>query len=205
MMGYLQVSLQDMIKELGNERETVKRIVSEFSCPLNKDVENFLRDSAITFAEQGVANTHLVFASYKDRPVLVGYYTLCLKTIRVANKSVSSNLRRRLNKFAAANPDTGAMYIVSPLIAQLGKNYANEYNKLITGDELLSMALDRVREIQRISSGKTVYVECEDKPRLLEFYESNGFVVFNKRMLERDETEVMNGQYLMQLLKYMDK
>ena len=41
MTGYLQVSLQDMIKELGNERETVKRIVSEFSCPLNKDVEFF--------------------------------------------------------------------------------------------------------------------------------------------------------------------
>ncbi len=204
MMGYLQVSLQDMIKELGNERETVKRIVSEFSCPLNKDVENFLRYSAITFAEQGVANTHLVFASYKDKPVLVGYYTLCLKTIRIAKKSVSSNLRKRLNKFAAANPDTGAMYIVSPLIAQLGKNYTNEYNKLITGDELLNLALDRVREIQRISSGKTVYVECEDKPRLLEFYESNGFVTFNKRMLERDETEVMNGQYLMQLLRYLD-
>ncbi len=204
MTGYLQVSLQDMIKELGNERETVKRIVSEFSCPLNKDVEFFLRSSAITFSEQGIANTHLVFASYKDEPVLVGYYTLCLKTIRVTRSSVSSNLRRRLNKFAAANPDTGEMYIVSPLIAQLGKNYTNGYNKLITGDELLSMALDRVREIQRISSGKTVYVECEDNPKLLEFYESNGFVTFNKRILEKDETDVMNGQYLMQLLRYLD-
>lgn len=204
MTGYLQVSLQDMIKELGNERETVKRIVSEFSCPLNKDVEFFLHSSAITFSEQGIANTHLVFASYKDEPVLVGYYTLCLKTIKVTRSSVSSNLRRRLNKFAAANPDTGEMYIVSPLIAQLGKNYTNGYNKLITGDELLSMALDRVREIQRISSGKTVYVECEDNPKLLEFYESNGFVTFNKRILEKDETDVMNGQYLMQLLRYLD-
>lgn len=204
MTGYVQVSLYDMIKELGSDRESVKRIVSEFSCPLNKDVENFLRHTAITFAEQGVANTHLVFASYKETPVLVGYYTLCLKTIRISRACVSSNLRRRLNKFAAANPDTGAMYIVSPLIAQLGKNYANEYNKLISGDELLNMALDRVREIQRISSGKTVYVECEDNPKLLEFYESNGFVTFNKRILEKDETEVLNGQYLMQLLRYLD-
>ena len=163
-----------------------------------------MRSSAITFSEQGIANTHLVFASYKDEPVLVGYYTLCLKTIRVTKSSVSSNLRRRLNKFAAANPDTGEMYIVSPLIAQLGKNYTNGYNKLITGDELLSMALDRVREIQRISSGKTVYVECEDNPKLLEFYESNGFVTFNKRILEKDEADVMNGQYLMQLLRYLD-
>lgn len=204
MMGFMQVSLQDMIKELGNERETVKGIVSEFSCPLNADVEHFFRSTAITFAEQGIANTYLVFASYKDKPVLVGYYTLCMKTIRIAKKSVSSNLRRRLNKFAAANPDTGAMYIVSPLIAQLGKNFTNDYNKLITGDELLELALNRVREIQRICGGKTVYLECEDKPKLLDFYESNGFVTFNKRMLEKDEADVMNGQYLMQLLRYLD-
>lgn len=34
--------------------------------------------------------------------------------------------------------------IVAPLIAQLGKNYANGYNKLITGDELLAMALEKL-------------------------------------------------------------
>ena len=34
MTGYVQVSLYDMIKELGSDRENVKRMVSEFSCPL---------------------------------------------------------------------------------------------------------------------------------------------------------------------------
>ena len=36
----------------------------------------------------------------------------------------------------------------TPLIAQLGKNYQHGYNTLITGDELLKLACDKVKEIQ---------------------------------------------------------
>lgn len=204
MDGYAQVSLHDMINELGEKSETIHKLISEFSCPLNKDVERFFKESAIEFAKQSIAPTYLIFASYKDELVQVGYYTLCTKTIQVAKKHVSSNLRKRLKKFAAINPETGDLVVISPLIAQLGKNYCNGYNKLIPGDILLKMAIDRVREGQRIFGGKTVYVECEDKPKLLDFYQRNGFVTFNKRLLERDETDVMQGEYLMQLLRYLD-
>lgn len=39
MTGYGLVNLKDMIQELGEGR--TKEILSEFSCPLNKDVEFF--------------------------------------------------------------------------------------------------------------------------------------------------------------------
>lgn len=204
MDGYAQISLLDMIEKLGDKSNTLHKLISEFSCPLNKDVEKFFKTSAITFAKQNLAPTYMVFTSYQGQLVQVGYYTLCTKTIHVSKARVSSNLRKRLLKFSAVNRETGDLVIVSPLIAQLGKNYYNDYNTLISGDILLKMAIDRVRDAQKALGGKTVYVECEDKPRLLDFYQRNGFVTFNKRLLERDETEVMHGEYLMQLLRYLE-
>ena len=61
MTGYKIVNLKMMIEELGEDR--AKAILSQFSCPLNKDVEQFLRTKAISFAKQGWAQTHLVMAS----------------------------------------------------------------------------------------------------------------------------------------------
>lgn len=57
--------------------------------------------------------------------------------------------------------------------------------------------------MQVIVGGKMVYLECEDKPRLIEFYSRNGFVNFGKRYLDKDETDTQSGEYLIQMLKYM--
>ena len=68
---------------------------------------------------------------------------------------------------------------------------------------LLSYACDTVKQAQALLGGKIVYLECEDKVRLLEFYRNNGFVDFGKRELEVDEKDDMEGKYLIQLLKYL--
>lgn len=91
----------------------------------------------------------------------------------------------------------------APLIAQLGKNYFHQYNELITGDELLKLACDKVKEIQLSLGGRFVYLECEDKEKLLDFYGSNGFVNFGKRFMDKDEEEKMDGKYLIQMMKYI--
>ena len=71
------------------------------------------------------------------------------------------------------------------------------------GDELLKLALDKVREMQMIVGGKVVYLECEDRPCLKDFYSSNGFVDFGRRQLDSDEVGFGVDQYLVQMLKYM--
>lgn len=74
---------------------------------------------------------------------------------------------------------------------------------MITGDELLKLACDKIKSIQDEIGGKVTYLECEDKPKLIEFYESNGFVNFGKRELDKDEKDDLSGQYLIQMLKYL--
>lgn len=87
-------------------------------------------------------------------------------------------------------------------MAQLGKNFEGGYNNLITGNELLKIACDSVREIQRIVGGKYVYLECEDNPRLTDFNESNRFVSFGTRYLVVDELGQFKRIYFILMLKY---
>lgn len=203
MTGYRVVNLALLIEELGED--AAKSILSNFSCPLNPDVEFFLSKKAIDFAKQGWAQTHLVFASYKDVPVLVGYFALSNKTICVPGKNLSQTLKKRLAKFATYDSTTKAYVLSAPLIAQLGKNYYNGYDQLITGDELLDQACSKIGKIQFDLGGKFTYIECEDKPKLIDFYSRNGFCKFDIRKLDRDETEMLHGEYLVQMLKYIHK
>ena len=204
MTGYKVVNLKMMIEELGEDH--TKAVLSHFSCPLNKDVEQFIRSKAISFANQGWAQTHLVMASYKGEPVLVGYFALASKHITISSKifqSRSNGTRKRIAKFASYDPGIKSYILSAPLIAQLGKNYSNGYNRLITGDEILDIACEKISRIQYDLGGRFAYVECEDKAALIDFYSRNGFCEFDHRRLDADETDLLSGEYLVQLLKYI--
>ncbi|MFR1823122.1 MAG: N-acetyltransferase [Clostridium saudiense] len=202
MAGYKQFVLKEMIEQLGEE--SVKAILSNFSCPQNLDVEKFIKDKAIEFSKQNIASTHLVFAEYKEKLEIVGYFTLSPKTVYIKKGNLSNTLKKRVSKFGTYDENIKGYSIPAPLIAQLGKNFTNGLNKLITGDELLKMACDKIKTIQANMGGKITYLECEDKPKLIEFYKSNGFVNFGKRTLDRDEKDDLSGEYLIQMLKYLN-
>ena len=117
--------------------------------------------------------------------------------------NMSKTLQKKISKFSQPDVSMKRYIMSAPLIAQLGKNFNKGYDKLITGDELLKLACDKVKSIQTDVGGKFVYLECEDKPQLIDFYTSNGFVNFGKRNLDKDETDVMSGGYLVQMLRYL--
>ena len=87
------------------------------------------------------------------------------------------------------------------LIAQLGKNFQYENDKRITGKQLLNLAIDKIREIQYMAGGKVMFLEAENKEKLLNFYErKNGFKQFNTRPVMSKEE---NGHTLVQLLQVL--
>jgi len=198
--GYSILSLGDILAEKGED--FCREILSCFSCPLNPDVEKFLtKRAAIDFEKQSISRTFLVYASYKHKKVICGYFTIANKFILVPKSAVPKTLGHRLRKFAIPQSPGGGFVISAQLVAQLGKN--NDYRHLISGDELLKMAIDKIVEAQRIIGGKIVYVECEDKPQLTQFYERNLFIRFGARQLDKDEQDEMAGAELLQYLKYI--
>lgn len=194
------VNLIDLIGEMGED--FAKKILSSFSCPLNPEIQKFLHEDAIDFAKKQTAVTHLAFAEYSGQQVLVGYYTLALKMINISKASFPSRtLWDRVQRFARCNKNENQCEIVAPLIAQLGKNYTDVYANLISGDDLIEYACKKVAMIQHNIGGKVVYLECENKPKLIEFYELNGFREFGTRLRGKDEPD-LEGKYLIQMIKY---
>lgn len=204
MSGYIGINLRDIITDEELGESAAKGILSSFSCPLNPDVEHFFKHTALEFTKQGISSTYLIMASYKNEYVLVGYFTLANKIFCIKKDSLPNRKwRSRMAKFGQFDPEIQRYTISAPLIGQLGKNYTNSYNTLITGDELLKLALDKVKEMQNIVGGKIVYLECEPKERLIEFYTKNGFVNFGSRILDKDEITTTPGESLIQMLRYM--
>lgn len=203
MDGYRQIPLTQYLSAMREDStQSDNSLIPPFSCPLNPDIEDFLKHKAAEFDRQSISRTFLVFASYKDVPVLVGYYTLANKVIVIRQRNVSSRMWKRVQKFGSVSAENKTCCISAPLIGQLGKNFENGYNTLITGSELLQMAIDQIRITQNILGGKIIYLECEDDPHLIEFYNKNQFYEFDRRRKDKDEENLL-GDTLVQMLCYL--
>lgn len=55
--------------------------------------------------------------------------------------------------------------------------------KGINGNELMDLTFEILEKVQHDIGGGIVFLECEDKVKLLNFYQSekNGFIPFNER------------------------
>ena len=167
-MAFAVIRLSDLVDEVGEE--FAKELFSDFSCPINDDVEKFLKEKAILFQGMDISRTFLVFTSHQAENVFIGYFALALKTLPI-RKGVSKTQRKKLTGTKSAE----VSFIPAILIGQLGKNFSNGYDKLINGRELLGLALRKVLEIHQDIAGKVVFLECSDDRKLCEFYEAHGF------------------------------
>lgn len=194
---FVEINLSELLEQLGEDR--AKAILSSFSCPLNADVERFLKDKAIEFSKRGFSKTHLVFWETEDKKEreFVGYYTIASKFITIDRGAVNSKEARKLRELGIFDEKKNDYTVAAPLIAQLGKNYTDGNDSLISGDDLLNLAMNRVKKVQNEVGGRFAYLECEDKEDLINFYERNSFKMFGKRNLDRDETDIC-GTYLLQ-------
>lgn len=204
---YIKINLEDIVEQYGEDR--VKTILADFSCELNRDVDDFLKTKAIEFSKQSIAKTQLVYyIEDEDNQIeskrLVGYFSLSHKTINVFHKALSKKLIGRIHRFARYNYDDKSYTLPVILIGQLGKNFKDGNNKFITGRDLLELAIESVSMVQKTIGGRFVFLESEDKDKLKEFYRQNGFVEFGKRKLDGDETN-LDGRYLIQWLCYPSK
>ena len=185
-------------KDLGEDE--LRQILSVFFCDKNPDVERFLKEQSIDFTKKNQSVTYLVFSN-KDAS-LVGYFTLTVKPITVNAENLSNNLKRKIARVSELDEENGTYTLSAYLIAQLGKNYKDEANEKISGAQLLQAAIDTIKELQYMVGGMVIFLEAEDKEKLLRFYEDeNGFKRFDVRETKcSDNNEVHK---LVQLLKVM--
>ncbi len=194
-----QMNILDIMKIYGED--SCKTVLSTFMCPLNPDVEDFIHNKAIEFARKRIAITFIVFKETERGSALVGYYTLANKFISISGTHLSKTLQKKIAKFSQYDEVLERFMVSMPLIAQLGRNFNPNLPFSIAGADLLSMALQRVLDVEYLIGGKTVYIECNNLPKLFDFYSAFGFFAFDKRSRQGgvDENDV-----LIQMLKYFN-
>lgn len=75
------------------------------------------------------------------------------------------------------------------MIAQFGRNYQDDILEPISGNELMDLAIDTLCLAQHIVGGGVIFLECEDQPKLLSFYENenNRYKRYGTRYSEKDD------------------
>ena len=187
---------------LGNDEEAgepaLLELLSGFSCPKNPDVERFLKKSAIEFTKKNQSVTYLVVSAEDVR--LLGYFTLALKPLTVRGETVSNTVKRKLLRISELDEKSDTYTMSAYLVAQLGKNFSESEGKDITGEELLKLAWDKIKEIQYLGGGMVTFLEAENEEKLLAFYRGNRFSQFDTRQTASDTKE---SHELVQLLRLL--
>ena len=121
----------------------------------------------------------------------MAFFTLTHKAIELSNKNLSVSVRKKIERYAQLNEETNNYMISAFLIAQFGKNYADGNNLRLDGDSLMESAISVLEAVQHEVGGGIVYLECEEKPCLLSFYQNprNIFRIFGERYSKEDNTK----------------
>lgn len=176
----------------------LQEILSDFSSPKNRDVERFLKEKAIEFTKKQKSITYLVFSLKKVE--LAGYFSITVRPVVVEAAGLSNTMKRKLDRISQYDEETMTYTVAAYLIAQFGRNYSNKVTCPITGVELMDNALVVLRGIQHQLGGIMVYLECEDKEALLNFYQNKkGFRLFGERMTKGQD----EPHKLLQLMNFL--
>ena len=130
----------------------------------------------------------------------MGYFTLALKPLTVRGETVSNTIKRKLLRISELDESSDTYTMSAYLIAQLGKNFTNGAEKKITGEELLMLAWNKIKEMQYMGGGMVAFLEAENEEKLLSFYRDNRFSQFDTRQAASDTDEPHELVQLLRLL-----
>lgn len=115
-MKYRKVLLNDLIYKFKLSKDDINSILAEFSCPLNDDVENFVRYKAVQFEKVDLARTYLVYVIDNEDFKLCGMYSLA-----TGHLEIDSKLTRNQKKIFFGTTYSLGKTINAHLIDQLSK------------------------------------------------------------------------------------
>ena len=168
-----------LVQDASEDIEKLQRFISNFSCPRNPDVERFLKNSAMEFTRKSQSVTYLILSAENSN--LLGYFSIAVKPLTISADKISRTFAKRLERVSKLDEAAQTYTTAAYLIAQLGKNYTDGVNEKISGDDLLDLAWNVVKDLQYAAGGIVAFVEAEEHEKLLDFYQRNHFWVSDKR------------------------
>ena len=128
--------------------DSCRAVLSTFMCPFNPDVEDFIHNKAMEFARKRIAITFIVFKETESSSAFVGYYMLANKFVSISCTHLSKTLHKKIAKFSQYAEVLERFMVSMPSFVQNGRNFNPNLPFGITGANLLSMALQRVLDVE---------------------------------------------------------
>ena len=187
MNDYSTVNILDLIEAVGEN--ALSGILSDFSCPKNKEIEKFIKNKALEFAKKKISITYFVIDNKNGE--IISFFALTHKSLEIKSEALSSTSKKKLSRFAQFDENSNSYTVSAFLIAQFGKNYAVEQPIAWNGIRLMEKTFEILEKVRHDIGGGLVYLECEDNNTLLNFYqnENNRFHIFSERYSDVDNTK----------------
>ena len=168
-MNYITFGLYDIISAMGEEKALA--ILSSFKCSLNPDAEKFLKKVSIRHEKNGISKTYLIFdGNPTDAHNLKGYFTLGVKCFVV-------NEGREIPKDTLTKMNVNRGVAQAYLLGQIAKADGTERG---FGKTMIFHALKIFYRGYKMFGCRTIRLDCKDEPRLINYYESLGFISVGK-------------------------
>ena len=94
MSKHKTVNLLDLADAIGEE-ETLK-ILADFSCPKNTEIEIFIHKNALDFSRRKMSITYLVFDEEMN---LAAIFALTHKAVEISNEGLSATARKKIQRY----------------------------------------------------------------------------------------------------------
>ncbi|MCH5192648.1 MAG: GNAT family acetyltransferase [Oscillospiraceae bacterium] len=188
MTDYSVINILDLLDLYGENR--VNAVLSGFSCPKNREIENFLLKNAVEFSKRKMSITHLVL---DDHQQFIGYFTLTHKSSLIPVDKLSKTGQKKLAMHGRFDEASNCYDVSAFLVAQFGKNYSVQNGTAISGNHLMEYVFRTLFKAQQLIGGGVVFLECEEKDKLLDFYQNdnNRFKLYGERFSEREQKKYL--------------
>ncbi len=117
---------------------------------------------------------------------VISIFTLAHKALDISKDALSklsTTSKNKLKRYANLDESNDSYSLSAFLIAQFGKNYSIQSPTDWNGNRIMEKTFEILGTVQKSIGDGVVYLECEDKSSLLNFYqnEQNRFHSFDKR------------------------
>ena len=128
---------------------------------------------------------------FNESGMLSGIFALTHKAIELSAKNMSKETKKKLSIYALLDEEVQSYIVSAFLIGQFGKNYKDGADYGIDGDALMNSAMSKLVSVQHEVGGGVVYLDCEEKEPLLQFYsnENNRFRRCGEHISKVDNTK----------------
>jgi hypothetical protein len=158
--------------------ELLDQMIGEFSCTRDRDVEIFLKNTAVKYEREGYGRTYLYVDQKHVSPKIAGFFTVAITATSFLDVSKSKKRKVLHSKPGRDSQDHFGGILIGQVARADGFCSAD-----INGEEMLKDAEFIIEMGREHIGGKIVYLDCKEP--LIPLYQSNGYDLLMQEPFQR--------------------